>query len=244
MRELISGFILHKQKYRESSLLVTLLTKEHGKIKGVIKGVYGKTAKKKITNLEPFIEFEFDLKKPKQIDGIYTIYNNEIKALRLNINHDYLVQISLFYINELTNYLYPYGIFDELFYESYRKIIFNLDKNKLLLNLRMFENKLLLSLGYELAYDYDDSGKLINKEAFYLIKPMSLPILVDPSYFKKIGVISGKVLIKLSNSEAISNDAEVLNALKQIYRLYINHLLHGRELKSQSLLKSYLSNNK
>ena len=143
------GFVLHTTPYRETSLLVDLLTVHHGRIRCVAKG-YRKPNKKGISRaLFLYTEHQFswqgrgDLKTLTQADAINT--------------PAFLQQECLFtglYVNELLYRLLPEYDAHDYLYQQYSAFMLRLvTEGPDELMLRYLEMALLDELGYGLVLD-------------------------------------------------------------------------------------------
>lgn len=72
MQQLYDFYILHQRKYRENSLLVSVFTREFGKLSALI------AINKKTTNLyQPLVKLRGQINLAKKADGLSKIYNIE-----------------------------------------------------------------------------------------------------------------------------------------------------------------------
>lgn len=134
-----SGIVLSGIKFKESSKILTVYTRELGKIKVLGQGVM-KPKSKGIASTEVFAHSEFDLKKGKSfyyINGLYLIdsYHN----LRNNMDTLFLG----FYILELMDKTIPE--------EEHNPILFDL-LNKALLAIKNGEDPFLIVVAFQLKF--------------------------------------------------------------------------------------------
>ncbi|MCF6768446.1 DNA repair protein RecO [Thiotrichales bacterium 19S11-10] len=238
------GFVLHKKKYRESSLLVTLFTENHGKISGVAKGAYRKN-QKKLSLFEVGYALALTFKKPKSLDGLYNIYQSELKNNKVVRANTYFKQMCCYYISELVYYLYPDAIADQKLFDAYASALDNMvsDQAHEALYLRLFETCLLDQLGYGISFLSDDEGNDLNEKSHYQLKPMALPSRLNFKHEDLSNMIlsgqSLKLISRFSERNFENLDQALLSKIKQVNKLYINHLLQGRTLESRRLLIEY-----
>ncbi|MCF6764400.1 DNA repair protein RecO [Thiotrichales bacterium 19S3-7] len=236
------GYVLYKKKYRESSLLITLFTQSYGKINALVKGYYRKN-QKQFSLFESGFLLALQMKKPRNEDGLYNIYKSEVYQINTDCRLSYLKQMCCYYINELIYYLYPNAITDDGLFQAYQKSLTDIaNASEYDVSLRVFESKLLGVLGYQSVYDTDDQGNKINDYDFYQLQLMMLPQKVNVSQESSHQLILlGSTLRSLSDLEKIQQleDKYILKLLKIIHKLYINHLLQGRQLESRRLVLEY-----
>ena len=166
------GFVLHTMPYRETSLLVDLLTVHHGRIRCVAKG-YRKPNKKGISRaLFPYTEHHFswqgrgDLKTLTQADAMHAPV--------------FLANACLFtglYVNELFYRLLHEHDPHEYLFQQYKKFIDQLSLGRPEeQQLRDLEMCLLEELGYGLVLDADavDGHPLMSDKLYNYIPDQGL----------------------------------------------------------------------
>ncbi|TNF70076.1 MAG: DNA repair protein RecO [Gammaproteobacteria bacterium] len=238
------GYVLYKKKYRESSLLITLFTENHGKINAIVKGYYRKN-QKQFSLFESNFLLALQMKEPRSTDGLYTIYKSEIYQLNRYQKLTYIKQMCCYYMNELIYYLYPNSVVEEGLFKAYQITLSDMIKNdQHELSLRIFESSLLNALGYGVEFEVDQHGHPIDGGGFYQLTPMSLPQKVDAlSENIQQLIFAGDTLTycsKFNKVKDLENIKNILQSIKLIHKLYINHLLQGRQLESRRLLLEYM----
>lgn len=227
-------FILHQRPYRETSSLLDIFSRDHGRVSLIAKGArrggsrfsgllnlywrllvgwQGKSELMTLTAVEP--------------DGANNTLIN--KAL-----------IAGFYLNELImRMLHQHESHPELFV-AYDKTISTLaDKGTEQSAIRLFEKHLLQSLGYGLILDHDTgSGMDIDPDSEYYYRSDYGPSLQKPSHSNYIK-ISGKTLCDI-NEELFTSEKTLIES-KKIMRFVLNRHLNGRPLASRNLYQSYIS---
>jgi len=141
------GVILKEQDFKEADKILTIYTKELGKITALAKGVR-KTKSKLAGNLQQFSEIELYLAPGK---SFYIVCGAETKERFLNIKKDLSKIADAFYISELVDKFTTDGqsnvkIFQLLYYAFSR---FDKNTKNKDLFLAAFELKLLEYLGYK-----------------------------------------------------------------------------------------------
>ncbi len=208
--------------YQGSSLLLDFFTKDYGKLRLIARGARSsKTSLQMFQCLSISFKGKGDLKSLSQWE-----ISDEPRRL---MGNDLVMAI---YVNELIQRLLPEGEeHSEIFksYWSYIKNISTLDTVAKEYSLRVFENQLLQDLGYGLDFDDDINGNIINNNLQYdYIEDQGFTVNDE-------GVISGSMLLHLSNSnESITNPNE-LSILKKMNRKRLKSLLGDKPLKSKEL---------
>ena len=229
MQQLYDFYILHQRKYRENSLLVSIFTREFGKVSALI------TVNKKITNLyQPLVKLKGQIKLAKKADGLAKIYN--IEFVESFYQKSYINLLSLQYINELIYLLLNYSHEEDILFDKYNFILRNVNEANYRYLLRMFELELLNSLGQGIYADSDIDGISIQNDCSYNILPNG--------FRKDLGLakngISGSSLKKINQPlSSWSNDD--LKAISRVTRVCIDYALAGKQLKSRKLLIDYLN---
>jgi DNA repair protein RecO (recombination protein O) len=220
-------YILHQKKYKENSLLITIFTKEFGKISAI-----SRVSKKQQNLYQPIVLMKGELSLSKQSDGLSKVFN--IESISSYYNKSYIVLISIQYINELLYILISYSHEEEQLFKKYDFIIQNINDENYTYMLRMFEIELLHSLGQSIFIDKDINGNKILDESIYDILPLHGFRLSKLDYG-----IKGTSINKIYSSMLLWSDNDLKN-ISKIMRLNINACLNGRELKSRKLLIDYL----
>ncbi|MGZ5575418.1 MAG: DNA repair protein RecO [Methylobacter sp.] len=221
------AFILQQRKYRESSLIIDVLTRDFGRISLLAKGV--RKAKSKTAGmLQPFIPLlisyigKAELKTLTNVEIIQPF--NEVKGLALYCG---------FYINELVVcFLHKYDPHPEVF-SDYGECLFALSHGSdIEAALRLFELNLMEYTGYGLQLEHDDNQRPIEPFKKYDFNVGQGPVeAVD-------GQFSGKTLQALSARELA--DPQVLSEAKILMRIVIDAYLQGRELKSRAVINKIM----
>ena len=218
------AFILQSRKFRETSLIIDVLTQDFGRVSVIAKGAR-KPNSKTAALLQPFnpliISF-FGLAELKTLTDV------EISGSVINLKG-----ISLycgFYINELIScFLHPYDPHPELFthYSDCLSSLCNDDTN-IESVLRLFEINLLECVGYGLQLEFDSNENPIDANKTYLFNSDQPPIEMEQ------GPFSGKTFLALINREL--SDPLVLSEAKILMRRVINRYLQGKTLKSREMI--------
>jgi DNA repair protein RecO (recombination protein O) len=229
-----SGFILHSYDYRESSLIVEVFTRNHGRLGLVAKGARRWKKRGTRTYLRPFQEFSFNWSGKGEVATL-TLAEEEGPIRSLNKDALYCG----FYVNELMmRLLYRHDSHEQL-YDYYRKCLEDLATNSNLESvLRLFEKRMLLEIGYGLNLDTDiDNGLLVEADKQYSYLPNMGPS-GNTNHADGLDQcrVSGKSLLAFKN-ETI-DDPDVLAELKPLMRKLIDHRLNYKPLISRNIFVS------
>ncbi|MGW8247014.1 MAG: DNA repair protein RecO [Acidiferrobacterales bacterium] len=229
-----SGFILHSYDYRESSLIVEVFTRNHGRHGLVAKGARRWKKRGTRTYLRPFQEFSFSWSGKGEVATL-TLAEEEGPIRSLNKEALYCG----FYVNELVmRLLYRHDPHEQL-YDYYRKCLEDLATSSNLESiLRLFEKRMLLEIGYGLNLDTDiENGLPVEAGKQYSYLPNMGPS-GNTSHTDGLDQcrISGKSLLAFKNETL--DDPGVLAELKQLMRKLIDHQLNYKPLISRNIFVS------
>ncbi len=230
------AYILHKRAYRETSSILEVLTKDHGRISLMARGARG--ARSKIAgNLMLFTPLVISWQGRGAMPYLKSIERADLKAPALK-NRSLL---SAMYINELLMYMLHKDDVNEDVFEHYHHCLYLLEnKENIEISLRRFETRLLEMLGFGLNLNADaDTGETIQADETY-------------SYFFEHGAVksrdrkaaavpqlSGACILALTNNcyQEIAENPAHLSELKLLMRFVISHHLGNKKLKSRELFK-------
>jgi DNA repair protein RecO (recombination protein O) len=224
--------LLHQRPYRDSSLLLEVFTRQHGRVGLVARGVKGKKRQRQAL-LQPFSPLLLSWSGRGELGTLTDVEANGA-AHRLEGQ----VLLSGFYLNELlTHLLHRHDPHPDLF-DYYLYTLVQLDGLTATDNLhlqqllRLFEKELLQEIGYGLVLEHEvEQGEVIDPEADYCYLPGLGPrraVATDTVRFK------GRSLLAFTESELA--DAESLKDAKRLTRLVLDYYLGGRKLHSRQLL--------
>ena len=222
------GFILHHRPFRDTSQLLDVFTREHGKLALVARGSRG--AKSRLRGiLRPFqlLRLSWFIRS-----DLGTLTGAEIDNSPLALSGDAL--LSAYYVNELIlNFLHRHDPQPEIFDAYNRTITALAGSEALVANLRVFEIELLRLLGYALNLSHDAiSHAPLESTRHYEYRVEQGPVPVE----RREGpmVFSGEQLVSIDAGQF--DDPDVLRVAGRLLREVISHHLDGRELKSRKVL--------
>lgn len=226
------SFILHQRPYRETSLLLDVLTRDHGRIALIARGV-----KQTRSPLRPLLQCFYPLLLSWQgKNELMTLHQAEPAGLPLHLQGECL--LSGFYLNELLVRLLQKHDPHPQLYTIYHETLLKLQGNELnQQHLRLFEKKLLEELGYGFQFDKTvPDGQTVKAEHYYRFFPdEGFRQCAEHDDVTSTLVFSGKSLIALAQETL--NDTETLRDAKRLMRITLSQLLGNKTLNSRKLFK-------
>ncbi len=229
------AYVLHTRPYRDTSLLLDLLTPDFGRVGAVAKGVRrGKSQRRPLLN--PFIPVLVSLSGNSSLKTLTAVEADGI-AHRLTG----LSLYSGFYVNELMVRLLGEQDPNPDLFDDYRWTM-----NALAASptespepvLRQFEWRLLGNLGYGVSFTEEaDSGEPVRADALYRFEPEAGFI---PTYSSRDPRETPKLFIGadlLACAEADFSNQQTLATAKRLSRLMLHPLLGSKPLKSRDLFR-------
>lgn len=225
------AYVLHPRAYRETSLILEVLTRDHGRVAMVARGAKGPKSRWRNV-LQPFRPLLIgwiargDLGTLTSADQVAAPPTLQGEALYCGI-----------YVNELLMRLLHRGDPQPEVFERYRQVLAELASDKPPQPiLRVFEKHLLEAIGYGLMLDHEyKTNSPIEDDAWYDYRPDRGPVRVnsDPAANKRL--VSGTSLLAFK-TEQISD--EMLPELRSLMRRVIGYHLGDKPLASQALFGS------
>jgi len=223
------AFVLHTQAWRETSLIVELFSREHGRLPLVAKG-----ARRPMSAFRgALMAFQPLLADWSGGGEVRTLGRVEWQGGVPLLTGRAL--LSGYYLNELLVSLMPRDDAHPDLFDQYRQAIGDLSAGGTLEStLRRFEFALLRAMGYlpELARRADNGETVRDGDDYLLIIEHG----IVPATAGRQGLkVSGRVLQQLERLEF----AGIQQEAKQISRALINHHLGGRELQSRRVFTEF-----
>ncbi len=229
------SYILHTRPYRDTSLLVDVLTRDHGKLCLVAKGVRGtrKTANQQRYLLQAFQPVLLSWQGKSSLKTLLDIEGtSDSMPFSLQGNKLY----SAMYVNELLAYLLPQDDPTDTIFPFYQHLLSQLSHSEIPLEpcLRHFEYQLLDEIGYGINFSEDaDTGDQVQVGNVYFFVQNHGFVLASQHPDIRAVSFTGEVLLNIA--AANFEDQETRQAAKQLSRLALQPHLRGRELKSREL---------
>jgi DNA repair protein RecO (recombination protein O) len=223
------AFLLHHYPWRDSSRILELLTRTHGRV-----SVFARAARRsgsgRAAALQPFAELlvSFSIREEAgQLTGV----EQDVPAVPLPPSQ----LMSAYYANELLLKLLPKGDPHPRLYAAYAQLMAALAVRQCdpACALRVFEKRLLEELGYGLNLDMETaSGRPVEAQRSYRYRVDSGPELVN-------GVAEGSLVFCGSSLLALAaetlDDARSLADARRLLRAALDQILDGRELRTRQV---------
>ena len=226
--QLQPAFILHHRPFRDSSQIIDVISREHGKLSLVARGSRG--AKSRLRGiLRPFMPLSISWFLKSDLG---TLTGAEVRGAPLSLSGDAL--FSGYYVNELMlHFLHRHDPQPEVF-DLYAQAIQSLAAvQSIAACLRNFEIELLRKIGYALNFDHESaSNQALQADQYYEYRIEQGPVAVDRTDGPL--VFSGALLTAIGAQEF--DDADTLRAASRLMREVISFHLGGKELKSRKVL--------
>jgi len=242
------GYILHSYPYRNSSMLIEVFTREHGRTGLVARGA--RTQKSKYYGiLQPLSPLYLSWSGRGDLS---TLTGAEKQGYQHNGYRSSIM--SAFYLNELIlKLLHRHDPHEKLF-DIYERTLIEIgvvrgadintseqpiSKHQVEKALRLFELQMLNELGYGLVLDHDvESGMPIKDDINYNYYIDRGPI--EEQLDKKQAVrISGSSLINIARG--ILDDDKTRRQAKRLMHTMIDNLLDGRPLNTRVIYSDMLA---
>jgi DNA repair protein RecO (recombination protein O) len=225
------AFVLHSYPWRETSLIVDVLTRDHGRMALVARGAKRPTSQFRGL-LAPFAPIAVSwsgraeiksLVRAEWVGGLAPLRGDEL--------------LSAFYLNELLVRLLARGDPHEALFFSYARALrdLSLDTARQHRALRGFELDLLREIGVAPSFDAALDGADIDPSAWYRVDPEQGVLRVaEPAAGNAGYCVRGRTMQALARRDldAIAQAADARALLRQL----IGYHLRGRPLNTQRIL--------
>lgn len=222
------AYVLHSRAYRETSLLLECLTRDHGRVGVVARGVRGERARHRRAQLEPFQPLAMDLLMRGEMATLTAV---ESIGTPLRLPGD--AGLSGLYLNELVVRLT--GRQDPLpvLFDAYARTLIRLrDNPSLAWTLRRFERDLLQTMGYGLQLQLDSTtGEPLVPELCYRYLAEQGAVRCAAGHEH---AVLGAHLLALDRDAM--PDERGLKSLRDMMRTIIRFHLGGGELRAWRVL--------
>ena len=228
------GVVLHARPWRETSLLVEVLSEQHGRIGLVARGVQGPKRHSLRAALQPLQHIRFEAVQRGELAQL-----SAAEALDAAPQLDGAAVLAGFYVNELLVRLAPRQDPHPELYLLYGQVRTRLSAGEpLAWTLRRFERDLLEALGFGFDLSVDGDGAAIDPAARYRLDPEhgARRVLGEREGSIRAGGrgASGRGLLALAGDT--TPEAEDLAGLRHALRAVLAHHLGARGLKSWELI--------
>lgn len=231
------AYVLHRRPYRNNSLLLELLTRDHGRVAVVARGA--RQPRSRYHGL--LVQFLPLLVSWSCKGGLGTLGQAEIQGAVRRLQGESLA--CGLYVNELLMRLVHRDDPCLAIFQLYMSVLARLENGQAdnEAALRLCERDLLQALGYGMALDHDvETGEAIRPECVYNYFLDKGPVLAAGN-----GVTDaprgGVVQLKGSSLNALAqgrlDDREALKEAKRLTRMTLGKLLGNKPLNSRSLFR-------
>ncbi|WP_367346683.1 DNA repair protein RecO [Stenotrophomonas bentonitica] len=227
------AFVLHARSWRETSLLVEMLTEQHGRIGVLARGVSSPRSQALRAALQPLQWIRFSA---VQRGELAQLRGAEALDAAPRLSGD--AMLAGFYVNELVMRLAPRQDPLPELYAYYGQMRHRLGAGEpLAWTLRRFERDLLEALGFGFDLSHGSDGEPIDPAARYELDPLEGPrrLLSERGTDPRRGTATGSALLALAEDEMPGTDD--LASLRRGMRAVLLHHLGGRGLKSWEMLE-------
>ena len=224
------AFVLHSYPFRETSLMLDVFSRQHGRLAIVARGARRPRSALRglLMSFQPLLLSWFGKGE------VHTLHSAEWQG-----GQSYLQGTALmcgFYLNELLLSLLARDDPHQQLFDYYRTTLQHLSQETdHAATLRCFEKHLLQELGYALLLEREaGSGKPIQAEVWYryAVEHGAVPDDGDA----RIGLpVQGKTLLDMA-ADDYADPASALQS-KQLMRMLLNHHLGGKMLHTRELIK-------
>lgn len=231
------AFILHVRKFRDTSVIVELLTETEGRISAVMRGVRSRKSRT-ASMVRPFTQVLVSWFGRSELKTVKTM-DFPVRAAQLSGD---VLMLGL-YVNELL--VRVLGKFDPVpeVFDGYGSLLANLEEltagGSPEPALRQFELVLLSSLGYGITFDQEaETGAPVDPGGLYRYAPEEGFYRVADGVRESASgqpLFQGDALLAVMAGDFDRPD--VAYCAKRVTRSSIATLLGGRELKSRELFR-------
>lgn len=225
-RENEPAFVLHNYPYRETSLLLEVMSRNHGRVALIARGARRPRSPMRglLMGFQPLALSWFGSHE------LRTLHSAEWQGGQPQLQGTAL--LCGFYLNELLLNLTarddPHPALFDFYQDTLQNLAYESDHAA---TLRRFEKHLLQELGYALSLELDAEGRPIETGIEYRYVPLH-----GATRDAAAGLpVAGKTLLDMAADDY--RDPLSAQQGKQLMRMLINHHLAGRPLHTRELIK-------
>lgn len=222
------GFVLHGYPYRETSLIVDVFSRDHGRVALMARG-----ARRPRSALRGLLMGFQPLELGWAGGGeVLTLMKAEwVGGLPLLTDRALFVG---YYLNELLINLLPREDAHPKLYDAYLEMLHALSEGVRESDLRRFEKVLLQELGYGLTLSHDRNGEPIDADRWYRyeIEHGALPVTADETGSQ---CVRGQTLLDMERGDF--SDAVSGMQAKQLMRNLMHYYLDGKVLETRKIFR-------
>ncbi|HEX4050370.1 MAG TPA: DNA repair protein RecO [Steroidobacteraceae bacterium] len=229
--QLARAYVLHQRPFRDSSLILEVFAREHGRLTLFAHGARG--LRSRFVALQPFRPLLLSWSGRSESPTLSAAERADAASAALPAAQ----LMSGFYLNELLLKLLVRHDPHPALFDVYETTLGELQSSVAPeASLRRFETQLLQLLGYGLNLSAEaNTGEPVRAEGHYRFQPgVHGFVVAEP---ESRGAIAGHVLQDLAAGVVPSAD-EAQRQARALMRAALDHCLEGRELTSRSVARS------
>ena len=226
------AYILHKRPFRDSSQILELFTRDHGRLAVLSRG--SRSPKSRINGLlQLYRPLLVSWRGRGELPVLGAVDAAEIHPPRLFGR----ALMSAMYVNELLMHLLHRHDVHQQVFQLYHDCLYQLQSGEIEPVLRLFEKDLLAELGFALNLTHDaDSGEALAPDQHYAFFVEHGPVRTSRAQASASQpVLTGGSLLAYAANDLRS--AENLRQIKRLSRYVLNHHLGHRKLRSRELFR-------
>jgi DNA repair protein RecO (recombination protein O) len=225
---LTPAYILHHRPYRDTSRILEVITREHGRLSLFARGVRGPKAKL-ASILQPFqlllLSWSGRGEAPQLTGAESAEHAPAMPAGSL---------MASFYLNELLMKLTTRHDPLPTLFDDYHGTLEGLRQGLLEPTLRIFEKRLLEALGYGLDLAVEaQTGKPIEPGGYYHFRPAQG---LFPTVAEAAGAVSGRSVLSLADEHLV--EERELEDSRRLLQAALAQCLEGRELTTRAVARA------
>jgi DNA repair protein RecO (recombination protein O) len=226
---LAPAYLLHQRPWRETSRVIEIWSRDHGRLGLVARGVRRPRAPQR-SLLRPFMPLLMSWSLRTELGNL-----GAVEGAGPGVLLSGKPLLAAFYMNELLLRLLPRQDAHPDLYDAYASTLSALAGARPAASLRLFEARLLSAVGYGLSLGQTPTGDAVGPDADYLYDLDAGPR--PASGRKGPGVpISGRALLALQHGTL--DDADDLKAAKRLLAAALERHLDGRALKTSGVMRA------
>ncbi len=228
------AFLLHARPWSETSLLVDMFTREHGRFRLLAKGARRqKTGQRAVLQSFQPLRISWTGKR-----SLMTLTGVEASQNYPRLRHTQLA--SAYYMSELLFKLLHANDEHEVLFDAYAQAVERLSlSHDTEAVLRAFECSLLSEVGYGLQLEFDANNRApIRLDAQYFYYPEKGPVEIGAQPDRNGLTVSGRTLRSLADRQFI--DEETLRESKRLLRHLLTRQIAGRPLNTREVYTQML----
>jgi DNA repair protein RecO (recombination protein O) len=232
--QLAPAYILHHRPYRDTSRILEVITRDHGRLSLFARGVRGPKAKL-ASVLQPFQLLLLSWSGRGEAAQLTGAESGAVMEMDWHPPIPAACLMASFYLNELLMKLTTRHDPLPALFDDYHATVEGLRQGLLLEpTLRIFEKRLLEALGYGLDLATQaQTGKPIEPGEYYHFRPAQG---LFPTVAEAAGALSGRSLISLA-SEQLASGRDLEDA-RRLLQAALAQGLEGRELPTREVARS------